>query len=188
MIQRRVPAIRLRTLAATYFRIGNTTFGGGDPTILALQKDLVENRSVLTPDQFALSYMLARITPGTNVLAFCAGTGYQLRRWRGTILAVAAVAIPSAVIAVLVSGAYQVWIANLYGSAAINATLAAAVGLMFAGAWVLVRPHVRSGEWFRTGILLSASFLLVWWAGLSPLQVMGIAAIAGALWREQPEA
>lgn len=178
--------IRLRTLASTYFRIGNTTFGGGDPTMMALEKDLVENRKVLTMEQFGLSYLLARVTPGTNILAFCAATGYQLRGWRGALLAVSAVAVPSAIVAVAVSGAYQAWIANPWGAAAINATLAAAVGLMFGGAWLMVKPHLRRGSLIRTLTLLAFSLLLAGWVGLSPLQLIGVAAVAGALWREEP--
>lgn len=179
-------ALRLRQLAALYFRIGNTTFGGGDPTIMALRKDLVENRRALSPGQFSLSYSLARATPGTNILAFCAGTGWQLRGWPGALLAVSAVAVPSSVIAVLVSGAYQAWIANPYGHAAIYGTLAAAVGLMFAAAWKLIQPHLAPRALLRTVVFVAGSFALTWWVGLSPLQVIGIAALAGACWPEAP--
>lgn len=177
-------SLRLRQLAAIYFRIGNTTFGGGDPTILGLRKDLVENRGVLSRDQFALAYSLARATPGTNILAFCAGTGWQMRGWRGALLAVAAVAVPSAVLAVAVAGAYQAWMANPYGGAAIYGTLAAAVGLMMAGAFKLIQPHLTPRALLRTMTLVLGAFALTWWARFSPLQVVGIAAVAGALWPE----
>ena len=175
---------RLRTLAATYFRIGNTTFGGGDPTMIALRKELVDKRGVLLPGQFGLSYMLARVTPGTNILAFCAATGFQLRGWPGALLAVIAVAVPSSILAVAVTGAYQAWITSPFGAAAIEAMMAAAVGLMFAGAWVMVRPEVSRARIPRTACLLSLSFGLSWWAGFSPLETIGVAALAGALWRD----
>jgi chromate transporter len=177
-------AITLRTLAATYLRIGNTTFGGGDPTILALRKQLVDTTQVLSNDEFSLSYTLARATPGTNVLAFCAGTGWQMRGWIGAMLAVSTVCVPSSILAVLVAGAFQSWMANPFGYAAISATLAAAVGLMFAGAWLLIRPHTRWEKLPRTLVFVTGSFVLAWRAGLSPLQIIGLASIAGLFWRE----
>ena len=176
--------LRLRTLAATYLRIGNTTFGGGDPTTLALQKDLVDTRGALTLEQSSLSYLIARVTPGTNILAYCAATGYQLRGWRGALIAVTAVAVPSAAVAVAVSGAFEAWTANPWGASAIQAMLAAAVGLMFAGVWAMVRPQVRRGVLVRTVVLAASFFALSWWVQLSPLQLIGVAALAGALWRE----
>jgi len=179
-----MPGIGLRTLTALYFRIGNTTFGGGDPTIMALRKDLVDNRQALTHHQFGLSYMIARVTPGTNMLAFCAATGYQLQGWVGALLAVAAVAVPSSIVAVVASGAYQTWIQNPFGAAAIGALLAAAIGLMFAGSWLMIRLEVRRDRLVRTAALLTVSFVLTWWGQLSPLTVIAIAAVAGALWRE----
>ncbi len=178
--------IRLRALAATYFKIGNTTFGGGDPTMLALKHDLMDNKRLLTPEQFALTFTLSRVTPGTNMLAFCAATGYLLRGWWGAIVAVAAIAVPSSMLAVIVSGAFESWMSNAYGAAAINATLAAAVGMMFAGAWMIVKPHLRAGAWTRTLVILSGAFGLTWWVHLTPLQVIGIAAVVGAFWRERP--
>lgn len=179
-----MPGIGLKTLTALYFRIGNSTFGGGDPTMMALRKDLVDNRRALSRDEFGLSYMVARVTPGTNILAFCAATGFQLRGWTGALLAVAAVAVPSAALAIVASGAYQTSIRNPLGAAAIGALLAAAIGLMFAGAWMLIRPEIRRDRLARTAALLTLSFVLTWWAQLSPLKVIAIAAAAGALWRE----
>jgi chromate transporter len=176
--------ISIGKLAITYLRIGNTTFGGGDPTMMALQRDLVEHKRVLSADEFSLSYALARATPGTNILAFCAGTGWQLRGWMGALIAVIAVGVPSSVVAVFFSGAYQVLDANPVGRSAISSTLAAAVGLMFAGAWLLIRPRATPVLWPRTTLFVAGSFALIWWAHLSPLQVMGIAAVVGLLWRE----
>ena len=61
----------LAALTRLYLKIGNTTFGGGDPTMALLQRELI-GRQWITRDDFALAYSLARVTPGTNILAFCA--------------------------------------------------------------------------------------------------------------------
>jgi len=73
-----VPAPTLRQLTGVFFRIGNTTFGGGLPTMAALQREFVEQHHWLTPEDYALAFSLARITPGTNVIAFCAASGARI--------------------------------------------------------------------------------------------------------------
>src|SRR5438309_8949921 len=59
----------LARLTAVFFRIGNTTFGGGDPTVAALRRELIDRKGWLTDNDYAIAYALARVTPGTNVLA-----------------------------------------------------------------------------------------------------------------------
>jgi len=68
----------LRRFALLVLRVGNLTFGGGDPTMSVLHRELVVSREWITPEQYGLAYSLARATPGTNLLAFCAGVGWIL--------------------------------------------------------------------------------------------------------------
>ena len=62
-------------MTALFLRVGNLTFGGGDPTMSALYAELVTNRRWMSNETYGLIYALARITPGTNMLAFCAAAG-----------------------------------------------------------------------------------------------------------------
>jgi chromate transporter len=174
----------LRPLAGIFFRIGNTTFGGGDPTIAALQRELVEGRRAITPEQFSVLYALARITPGTNMLAFCAGAGWLLRGWLGGLIAVTAVTLPSAIIAVLLLNAFEALMKNPIALSGISAMIAAAVGLMFAASYLLVRPHLTLPKLPRTVVLAAGAFLLVWQHALSPVQVLAMAAVVGFFWPE----
>jgi hypothetical protein len=67
-----MPRVSLKQLTWIFLRVGSLTFGGGDPTMAALQSELVVTRGWLTGEQYALIYGLARITPGTNLVAFSA--------------------------------------------------------------------------------------------------------------------
>lgn len=174
----------LRPLTGIFFRIGNTTFGGGDPTIAALQRELVEDRRAMAPEQFGVVYALARITPGTNMLAFCAGAGWMLRGWLGALIAVTVVTLPSAIIAVLLLNVFETLMRNPVASAGISAMIAAAVGLMFAASYLLVRPHLAISKLARTAVLAGGAFLLVWKHVLSPVQVLALAAAVGFFWPE----
>src|SRR6266545_4318631 len=102
-----MPKLSLARLTGIYLRVGNLTFGGGDPTMAALQNELVVRHGWLTPEKYALTYALARITPGTNVLAFCAGSGWYILGWRGAAAAVLAASLPSAIFTVLLTAGYD---------------------------------------------------------------------------------
>ena len=115
----------LGRLTGVVGRVGNLTFGGGDPTMAALYSELVTTRGWLAPETYGLVYALARITPGTNVLAFCAGAAWELAGWPGALLAVLAAAVPSAVCVVLLTLGYEAWKQNAVAMAAIAGTLAA---------------------------------------------------------------
>src|SRR5574341_309726 len=123
----RVPS--LKALSWLALRIGNLTFGGGDPTMAVFQRELVNRRHWLSPEQYGLAFGLARITPGTNLLAFCAATGWYLLGWRGAVAMVAAVTLPSAALVVLLTWAYQAWHAHPTAAGVAAGTVAAAIGM-----------------------------------------------------------
>src|SRR5882724_10401494 len=137
-------------MSLLFLRVANLTFGGGDPTMAALQRELVVTRGWMTADQYGLIYSLARATPGTNVLAFCAGVGWQLARFRGALAAVLSASVPCAAAVVWFTFAYTRLQSNPRAMAAIGGTLAAAVGMMAAAAFQLLRPRWKPGSRFRT--------------------------------------
>jgi chromate transporter len=168
-------------LAALFLRIGNLTFGGGDAITAALQREFVERTRWLTLDQFGLAQGLARITPGTGILAFSAAAAWMIRRWAGAVIAVLAVSVPSAILTVLLTGAFSSLGGSRIASATLQAVLASAVGLMWAAAWLLLRPQLGRREWpVATSVFVGAFVALAWW-GISPIQVLAAAALVGAL-------
>ncbi|MGA2134866.1 MAG: chromate transporter [Bryobacteraceae bacterium] len=170
-------------LSLIYTRVSGLTFGGGDPTMAALQTELVARRRWLTAEEYGLVYALARITPGTNILAFCAGTAWVLKGWPGAILAVLGATVPAAAAVVLLTVSYQAFRHNASAMAAIAGTLAAAVGMMAASAWQLIRPHMRRGRAVRAVVLVAGSAWLAYGLHVPPIEVLGLAALAGIFWR-----
>jgi chromate transporter len=168
-----------RSLLWLYTRIGSTTFGGGDPTMAALQGELFA-RQWLDREQYGLVFALARATPGTNILAFCAGTGLLSLGVIGAILAVVGASLASAAVATLLTAGYIVWRQNPWAMAAIGGMLAAATGLMGVAAYGLLKPHARRGRWLRASLIFTAALVLSLKFGLTPIQVLGLAALCGA--------
>lgn len=171
----------LKQLGSTYFRIGNTTFGGGDPTIAVLAREF-DRRGWLAPEQFTVAFGLARITPGTNMLAFCTGAAWIMRRLPGALVALAAVTIPTAILVVWLTRICEATSSNRWAHAAISGTLIAAVGSMFAAALVLARVQLTKKNWISTVLVIAIAFSLAQFFSFSPIQILGLAAVVGLFW------
>lgn len=175
----------LAALTAVYARIGALTFGGGDPTMAALQTELVRNRRWLAPERYVVAYAIARVTPGTNMLAFIAGTAWEMLGWRGAIAGVLVTTVPGAILVVLLSAGYDALRSHPRAMAAVAGTLAAAVGMMAIGAWQLIAAHITSRDWrlvLRAALLAGSALALSSRFDTSPVIVLALAALAGVLW------
>ncbi len=176
----------LARVANAFLRIGNTTFGGGDTTQAALQREFVDRQGWITQEDYAIAFSLARITPGTNVVAFCAAIGARVAGWRGAVAGALAETVPSAAIAVAITWGYEAWRGNPWVHAAIAGAAAAVAGMMFASVWLLLRPHLRSmRQALRAMLFFAAAFIAAWEFRVTPLPIIGAAALAGFLWKDE---
>ena len=177
--------LSLGRLTEIFFRIGNTTFGGGYVTIGMLGRELVDTRRCISSDKFDLAFALARITPGTNLIAFCAAIGEIIGGLWGAIAAVLAVTVPSAVVAVLFIYGFEAWQANPVAMAAIGGTVAAVAGMMWSTIWTILRPHVGgSVRNLQVGLIAGGAFLASWYFGVTPLPIIAAGTFIGFLWKD----
>jgi chromate transport protein ChrA len=176
--------VGLRALGALYLRAGNLTFGGGDVITATLQRELVHVRGWLTMDQYGLAQSLAKITPGTGSLAFCAATAWMLRRWAGALVAVLVASAPPAAFVVLLTWGFTAVSGNRPGRFVLATVLASAVGMMWAGAWLLIRPQLGARTWLRTLVLAAGGFVALAHWSISPIQILIAAALVGAVWTD----
>ena len=169
-------------LCFIFFRVGNFTFGGGAPTTSALQRELVTKRQWLSEEDFALSYALARVTPGTNLFAFCTAAALQMRGWPAAVLALIAASVPACAIVWATTAGFDRVSSNVWISAGIAGALASSVGALIASFWLLVRPALTQGNRLRAVLIVVASIALSLGADLSPVAVLVMAAIVGWFW------
>lgn len=174
---------RLSAVTRLFTRVGVTVFGGGDPTIAILQREFYR-RGWLSPEKFAIAFGLARLTPGTNVLAFCAAAGWYILGFLGALTAVVAITIPASVLVVWLTRAYDLTGHYPLALSIANALLAAAVGTMVGAALLLVRAQSSRGRWLRPIVISLGAFLLAYFVKWSPLQVIGAAVVVGFFWVE----
>ena len=171
----------LRELASIFARYANTTFGGGSATIAVLKDEVVTKRPWLDQEQFDLNYALSRLTPGTNLLAFCTAAGWTTRRWRGALVALIASSMPCSILAVIVTVFYEQLHGSAWFQAALSGALAAAVAIMLSTAWVFAKPHVKAAPWKAAVVVPSAAALSLG-VGLTPVRILLLAAVTGLLW------
>jgi chromate transporter len=177
--------LSLSSIAKIFLRIGNTTFGGGYITIGMLGRELVDTRKELSSEKFDLAFALSRVTPGTNLLAFCAAAGSQLRGLAGAVVAVLAVTIPSAALAVLFIYGFEKGQDNTVAMAAIGGTVAAVAGMMWSTIWTILKPHV-GGRVRNLQVLLIAggAFLASWNFHVTPVPIIIVGMLLGILWKD----
>ena len=171
----------LRRIAAVFFRYANLTFGGGSATIAVLHREIVEKRRWIGETDFALCFALCRLTPGTNLLAFCTGVGWLLKRIPGALTALLAASIPCSVMVVVVTIFFAHWSVNPMVALALQGAMAAAVGITVMTCWTIAKPYVRQATWVRVALVVGAAFALEVVFSVPPVRVLLGAAVLGAL-------
>jgi len=175
--------LSLTRLCLLMLRLANLTFGGGNPTMAAMHQEIVSARKWLSQEKFATSYALARITPGTNVLACCAAVSWSLLGWPAAMLTVLAASIPGAIVVIVLTGSYEAVRSNHAAMGAITGMLAGAVGMMWSSAWELLKPHLKRSRWLPSVVISGGSLVLSLRFGMTPIEVLALAALVGCVWR-----
>ena len=169
----------LQELGWLMVRDVNRTVGGGMPAIELLRRSFTSRRWIDDRDHGVL-VAVSRLTPGTNLLAYCAALGWSSYRVAGAVVGTLAGSVPGAVVVTTMTAA----LASLDRWPAVRAAIAiatlVAAGLVFASAWALLSPYLRGRRmaWTLTSIALAAGLSL---AGATPVRVLLVLAIWGAL-------
>lgn len=167
----------LAHIADVFIRYANFTLGGGSATVAVMHRELLDKRRWLSPDNFTLCFALARLTPGTNLLAFCTGVGWLLRGIAGAAIALLAASIPCTIMVVVATTLFSHWQDNRWAQAAI----AAAVAITVKTCWTIVHPHFKGRTRLRVVLVAAAAFLLYVWLGVPAIEVLLLAGVVGAL-------
>ena len=175
------PKPTLTQIASAFGRYANFTLGGGSATVAVLHREILEKKRWINGDSFALCFSLARLTPGTNLLAFCTGVGWLLRGTAGAMVALLAASIPCTILVVVATALFSRWQDHHWAQAAIHGAIAAAVAITIKTCWTIAHPHVKKGTRLRVGLIAAAAFLLYVWGSVPAIQVLILAAVVGSL-------
>jgi chromate transporter len=173
----------LKQLSEVFFRIGNTTFGGGLLTISVLGREMVDRKGWISASDYELAYAVARVCPGTTIIAFCAAAGWLVLGWAGAIAAAFALAAPSAVLAVVLLKVLDSGASHPLISDVLVTCVAAVAGMMGAVVLIIVRPYSKGLQpMLRTVLIGGSAFLASWKLQVNPLWILGAATLASLVW------
>jgi len=168
----------LRQIAWIVGRDVNVSFGG-NAAIELLRRSFVPRRW-LDDSTHAVVVGVSRLTPGTNILAYCTAVGWILRGWRGSAAALTAASLPAALLIYTLISVLTRAMQYRIVRAAMAIGLLVACYLVFAASWALIRPYLR-GPMRTRAIVVSVAALALFLAGMTPVRILLLSAAIGFL-------
>ncbi|MBQ3249173.1 MAG: chromate transporter [Alistipes sp.] len=161
----------------TFLKIGAFTFGGGYAMIPLIQHEVINHRRWLREGEFVELLTIAQTAPGPIALNTAVFVGYKLRGYRGALMAVLGVVVPSFMIILVVAMFFADIRDNVWVDAAFKGMRPAVVALIVAPIVGLARGM---NMWLMA--VAAATALVVWYFGLSPVWFLMAGALGGVLW------
>jgi len=176
----------LGALAWVVARDANWTIGGGTATIEVLRRAFTRRGWMTAADHQQL-FAASRVTPGTNLLAYCTAAGWQARGFSGAIVALLAASLPCTAIATVAMMLYDRLETSPTFAIVVTAGMTVALTLLAFGAWCLAKPHLtRRNATHAVAVVTLALVLAV--LRVSPIWILLAAAALGALWPSRANA
>jgi chromate transporter len=160
-------------------RDANRTLGGGWAAIELLRRTFI-GTGALAEEGHAGLVAVSRLTPGTNLLAYCVALGWRMHGWAGSLTALVAASVPGSIIVFALTAALVRVDQYSFVRFALAVGILAAMVLVLSSAWSLLRPYLTASALASTIVIiaLSAALLL---AGLTPVRILLVSAAAGAM-------
>ncbi len=93
----------LLPLFLTFLKIGGFTFGGGDPMVTIIQREIVEKKKWITDEDILEIIAIAESTPGPIAINSATFVGYRVGGFFGALLATLGVVLPPFTIIFIIS-------------------------------------------------------------------------------------
>lgn len=161
----------------SFLKIGAFTFGGGYAMIPIIQYEVVNRRKWLSEQEFVELLTIAQAAPGPISLNTAVFVGYKCKGYKGALAAILGVVLPSFVTILLVAMFFHTMRDNRWVDAAFRGMRPAVVAL-------IVAPIVGLAKGLRWVLIAvaAATALSVWYFGFSPVWLLIVGAMGGALW------
>ena len=181
-----LPAVKLTPtqLFLTFVRIGSMAWGGGASTLAMMHAEFVSRRPVVPDDEFQVMFSVSRIVPGMNLLALAVLLGHRVDGFRGAILSLTGLSIPSFTLIVLGCLLLRDGDRNPVVAGILKGLRPAVAALLTYTCWQLCEPPLRQYRGMRrlawAGVVVGAAVMMgSGW--LHPAWVVVAGAAAGAL-------
>ncbi|MDZ7813752.1 MAG: chromate transporter [Ideonella sp.] len=155
-------------------------FGG---VLTVAQRELVERRGWLTPDEFLEDWALAQVLPGPNVCNLAVVFGGRCCGWRGAAAALLGLLSFPLLLLLGLLLAYQHWANWAPVAGALRGMMAVVVGLIAGACLKLAKPLLTHpmGPLWCAAVAATALLAIAWWRVPLMACVLGLGGLA-CLW------
>jgi chromate transporter len=164
----------LATLALVFAPLSLVSIGGGPSVIAEMQHQAVVVHQWMTQREFADLFAITRAAPGPGTL-LATLIGFSAAGWLGALVVSVAFFLPSSLLVYGAASVFSRWRGSVWYEAVAAGLAPIAVGLIFAGAFVIL--DMNGGSVLPWGLALAVSVCRVWRPGVHPLVLIGIGAI-----------
>ena len=91
----------MQSLILSMMKVGIIGFGGGNALIPVIEQEAVKEKKLITKEEYDKDVIAATLTPGALPVEIASGVGLQSNGIRGMVIAGTAMALPGAIITVL---------------------------------------------------------------------------------------
>ena len=181
-------------LLREWLLIGLQSFGGGNATFALIRQTFVERRHWIEPGEFNRLFALVQIAPGINLLALTIVIGKRLLGWRGLLLSLFGLLLPSVVLTTLLTAGYAHIQNTVIAKNALRGFLPATVGLGILTSGQMARSSLleakkegRLSLSVSIGVLLTSGLMIgrLGWAVLPTLFLAGSVQAAVTAWQRR---
>jgi chromate transporter len=167
----------LTQLAAVYGQLSLLAFGGTNAILPEMQRQVVDVHRWMDAREFAALFALAQAAPGPNMMVVSL-VGWRVAGFWGALVTTGAIAAPSSLLTLLVSGVWYRF-RDAPWRKAVQAGLApVTAGLIMASAALLIES--TTVDW-TAAVVTAGSGVLFIFTKLHPMLILAAAAAAGAI-------
>ncbi len=155
------PSYSLSALIKYFLKLGSTGFGGPVALVGYMHKDLVENKTWISEDEYKQGLALAQLVPGPLAAQLSIYLGYVHYRIIGATLTGIAFILPSFIMVVLLGIAYKLFGGLPWMNAVFYGVGAAVIGIIVISSYKLTVKSIGKFNWqsFKTNWLLWLFFI-----------------------------
>ena len=164
-------------------RIGLMSFGGPAAQIAVMHRELVEERPLLTEEQFLHALSFCMLLPGPEAMQLATYAGWKLRGVPGGLLAGLLFVVPGAIVMLLLALAYATWGTLDLVKALFLGVKAAVVVIVIEALLRVARKSLKSTDrWIIAGL----AFVGIFFFSVPFPVIIAVAALYGAATQGAP--
>jgi chromate transporter len=160
----------------TFSKIGAFTIGGGYAMLPLIQREVVDRKKWISPNEFIDMIAVSQSVPGILAVNIAILTGYRLRKTGGSLIASLGAVLPSFLIILCIALFFRNFQTNEIVLKMFKAIRPVVVALIAVPVFTTARSL---GLRLKTALIPIAAAFLIWFWGVSPVYIVLAAALGG---------